>query len=459
MELSKTSALIQFKAENVFSFKEELFLSFQPEILSDELIVRVIPNVAAGSEKRNKPPHKLLPVLGILGANASGKSNALKALAHMRHLVNTSFLAPPDAVLPRPAFRGNDREDPTSFQVEFLQNGIKYEYGFSLNDEAILEEWAAFFPKGVRTQIFERTGMDVEPGRQFSKELSLIASTFLRKNALFLSTCAQVQSSATENMAVWFRDNLNFVPPQLHNLGANQSIELFKNPKTHDKMIALLKAADLGIVDIDIQPADPEQKKLARKLVEALIQAGAIVDNTSGEVPLENRIQDNDTVSFFHQFDNRLLRMQPNEESQGTTTWFGLIGWILDALSTGEVLLIDELDSSLHPLLVQEAIQLFQDPLVNTNFAQLIFNGHTLSILDMKRGELSLRRDQIFVADKGSSGSSTVYPLSDVAKFNDESLAKRYLQGYYGGLPSLKFSDVAVSAFFTSSVEAEVTKT
>ncbi len=455
MESQKSSALIAFKAENLFSFGEGLFLSFQPEIAPDDTIVRLIPNIGSGNEKRKKPPHVVLPVLGIMGANASGKTNALKALDLMRHLVTTSFLAPPDARLLRPAFRGSDPATPSLFLIEFLQSGIKFEYGFSFNDEEILDEWAAFYPKGVRTQIFERTGMDVVPGRQFAKELTVIASTFLRNNALFLSTCAQVQSKATEKMAEWFRDNLKFVPTQLHNLGANRSIELFKNPNSQGQMMSLVKAADLGIESMEIQPADPQERKQAQRLFEALIQVGAINDSNPGEVPLEKRIQGGETVKFFHQFDNRYLRMEPSEESQGTTTWFGLIGWILGALSSGEVLLIDELDSSLHPLLVQEAIQLFQDPLVNTNFAQLVFSGHTLSVMEAKRGELALRRDQILMADKGESGSSTIYPLSDVAKSNDESLGKRYLQGYYGGLPALKFRRLAISEYLRNVMDSE----
>jgi AAA15 family ATPase/GTPase len=143
------------------------------------------------------------------------------------------------------------------------------------------------------------------------------------------------------------------------------------------------------------------------------------------------------------------VRFNHDEESLGTVVWLGLAGPIIDALDEGSVLLADELDASLHPVLVQHLVQLFQDPESNPRRAQLLFNSHDADLLGDASGDRPLGRDQIWFTEKGDSGDTSVYPLSDMNPRRQEAIAKRYLEGRYGAIPIVAPGD------FLAAVHAE----
>lgn len=144
----------------------------------------------------------------------------------------------------------------------------------------------------------------------------------------------------------------------------------------------------------------------------------------------------NDLVRLHHAGVGGTVAIEPEHESQGTLVWVGLLGPMLDAIRTGSVLLVDELDGSLHPRLVQCFVRLFQNPKTNPWCAQLIFNAHDPTILG-DSGRRSLGRDQIWFTEKNADGATALYSLADFRPKGDEALGRRYLQGRYGGVPVL----------------------
>lgn len=138
----------------------------------------------------------------------------------------------------------------------------------------------------------------------------------------------------------------------------------------------------------------------------------------------------------LHRGDGRTVAFDPEDESQGTKAWIGLVGAVLDALACGTILLVDEIDASLHPHLVTCLVDLFQNPETNPRCAQLVFNAHDGNILGNQES-CALGRDQIWFTEKDEVGACRLYSLSDFRPRRDESIERGYLSGRYGAIPEL----------------------
>lgn len=389
----------------------------------------------------------LLPVAALYGANASGKSNLLGAAAFMRDAVMHSHrLWSPDGGVPREPFAwGTDALKPSLFEATFLLNGTRYAYGFVATDEEFVEEWLFAWPKGRKQIWFERDGMAFKFGEQLRGENKVVEEV-TRNNALFLSAAVQHRHRQLLPVYTWFRSLrtvalsnrrrgmwLELGPDRwianalARESGAKQQ-SLFgeedeaAGPGTlMDAYRALLSAADVGIVDVKIEDGDDDETP----------------GRGRGRRPRRPRI------FLRHKSTTGEAWLPLEEESQGTLTLFRMAPMVIDALFRGGVLIVDELEASLHPLLALHLIRQFNDPQTNRANAQLIFTTHDTNLLGTTLGEPALRRDQIWLTEKDEEGATTVYPLTDYKPRKAENLERGYLQGRYGAIPFLSQLNVA----------------
>ena len=405
--------LIEFRVENHRSLKAEQVLTMEAgRVDGDTTIPRTVPGYS-------KP---LLPVAALYGANASGKSNVLSGLAFMIAAVFESHRKwEPEEGVPRDPFAwGEARIAPSMYEATFLNHGIRYRYGFVASDERIEEEWLYAWPKGKQQTWFEREGQTFSFGDNLKGERRLIQEV-TRPNALFLSVAHQHAHEQLTAVASWFNqiESIHVSPVNLELLILDLMIGKPSQLKHDDGSIsqfvqefrAFLTRSDVGITDLKV-----------------------------GQYPSRNGTEggpDKTTFLLLHQgaVDGAWLPLE--SESKGTQALFEMGRPILSALRTGEVLLVDELEASLHPKLAIEIVKQFNNPLTNPKNAQLIFTTHDTNLLGNDAGEPVLRRDQVWLTEKDKEGATVLYPLTDYKPRKAENMERGYLQGRYGAIPYL----------------------
>ncbi|MGW5136116.1 AAA family ATPase [Streptomyces sp. NPDC004135] len=368
----------------------------------------------------------VLPAVGIFGANASGKSNVLDALRFMRRAVLESFADwGKRRGVPRQPFElaSEGQEETSLFEVDLLlgKRPVRYTYGFELSDDRVEAEWLHAYPSGRRQVWFDREADRPEdeggefrfPGNGLKGHKDVVVSS-TRPDALFLTAGATLNHPALSAVHRWFVDNLWLVTsggdvPHRTEWTRRRLTDRKNGAELRNRIGAMLAAADLGITGLTL---DPE----------------------SGEVQLLHRSADGTPrpLDFWDQ------------ESLGTHAWFAFLGPLFQVLEQGGVLLADELDSSLHPILAAEVIRLFQDEEANPRTAQLIFTTHDATLLGPSVVERPLDRDQVWIALKNATGESQLYPITAARKARrDDNLERRYLHGHYGGVPRLTSGEIA----------------
>jgi predicted ATPase len=419
----KGSMLLAFRAENVRSFRQELELSLLATRLTEKGVAREIPWREGGR------PIQVLPTAGIFGANASGKSNLLKAMSDMRAIVLSSFRNPPDRPLESfPFLLGADRgEAPITYEVDLVLEGVRHEYGFIIEAGVVSEEWARSYPRGRAVTLLRRVGGEVHLGHE-QRAKGRATEEILRPNALFLSTAAQTNHPQFLPLFRWFRRNLFYADVNSRSVRQAITAEMLEGDR-RTQVLSLLREADLGITDVKQLEVDPEREQMMRKIFDA------IWDGEPPEEVDDFEFRDFD-VGLVHRSGEREVELPEGDESRGTLVWFGLIGLIIEALREGSVLLADELEASLHPALVGALVDLFQSPRSNPNRAQLIFNSHEVLLMG-DTAERPLGRDQIWLTEKDEDGGSRLYSLAELAPRRGEAISRRYLAGRYGGVPIL----------------------
>lgn len=417
--------LLGFRAENARSFRDRVELEMLATRVADPEVVREI------AWRRNGKPVGVLPVAGIFGANGSGKSNLLRVMNDTRAFVLSSFrLGTPRSRLPTWPFRlGKDRgTSPSTYEVDLVIDGIRYEYGFRLDASHILAEWAHWWPRGRAAMLFNREGDKVElPSGQRAGARAALG--ILRSNALFLSTAAAASHQTFLPLFEWFQRNLLFA--EVNTRAARQALtaELLEHAAYQDQVLDLLREADLGITGAKKREMDPEVRE---RILRALSILHGEEEGSGGE---EEDFEFEDfEVSLLHESGGEEVELHPSEESRGTMVWFGMIGPVLEALRDGSVLLADELEASLHPHLVNVLVGLFQSKHSNPNRAQLIFNSHDVTLMGDSSSH-SLGRDQIWFTEKREDGSTRLYPLTNLDPRKGEAIERRYLAGRYGATP------------------------
>jgi len=369
---------------------------------------------------------RLLKSAGLYGANASGKSNYLKAMGFFRNFVLSSSKETQATEKIRvTSFRLSTitENEPCFFEAVFIQNNVRYKYGFQVDKEKVVREWLFSFPKNKETMLFVREQSNFKIGGSYKNEGSaLIDKT--RPNALFLSVVAQFNGAISTDIIKWFKkfrvisaiDSLRFAPV---------AIEGLKDPLFKEGVLNFMKAADLGIEDLLIEEIKTSIEEIP-DFLRNKIKDQNFVTNLKISTAHKKYDENNKYLSSV-QFD------LGSEESEGTKKFFGLSGPILDSMKNGYIVAIDELDSKLHPLLVQFIIKLFNSNYPNAKNSQLIFTSHGTSLLH--RG--LLRRDQIWFSEKNTFGATSLYSLSDYKVRKDASFEKDYMLGKYGATPYL----------------------
>ncbi|WP_419554011.1 AAA family ATPase [Candidatus Poriferisodalis sp.] len=396
--------------------------------MAEREFVRQIPWRDTGATVR------VLPTAGVFGANASGKSNVLEAMDDMRHHILHSFRSgEPGGNMPRWPFRLEEQSDvePSAYEVEFVLDGVMHEYGFIHNDERVIEEWAYHRPKGRAAMLFHREGDDVKFG-SVDKARSRAAQDLLRPNALLLSTAAAGGHPQLTPVRMWFARNMHFAHARSRAMRQAFTAQMLDDDRYRSAVLELLWAADLGVVDAKKQMPDPSLRDRLQRAVRIIVGAE---DEPSDGAGLD--LDELATVSLLHRGQDGNVEFQPNEESLGTLVWFGIIGPVLQSLESGSVLLVDELDASLHPDLVERLVRLYQDPQTNPALGQLVFNCHDPALMGDGTEDRLLGRDQIWFTEKLNDGSTRLYPLTDLGPRKNEAVTKRYLEGRYGARPIL----------------------
>lgn len=433
---SPPSALLSFSAGNVRSYRDEVQFSLLATRLAREGVARELHTASS------KAPTSVLPAAGLFGANASGKSTLLFAMADMRAIVANSFRGGTrsSGIYRRP-FALDDAYEviPSRFEVELILHGIHWQYGFEITDERVVGEYAYHYPKGRQALVFDRTDDEVTFGPPF-RPTGRRLLPLLRDNALLLSVAGAADDEQLAPLFNWFLRNLLLAQAANRGGRAARTAELVKDPDAKERVMALVRAADLGVCDIERASVDPE-------VAERLQRAIRIMQGEEGDPDASDddiNIVFSETVRLKHRGASGDVDLDPELESEGTMVWIGLIGPVLDAIDGGHVLLADELDASLHPHLVSTLVEMFQDQRLNTRCAQLILNAHDVNVLG-DSGQGILGRDQIWFTDKDHDGATVIFPLADFRPRRDEALARRYLHGRFGAVPVVDRGEIRAS--------------
>lgn len=439
--------LIEFSVENFRSIRDKQTLSLVASNYEKELPGNVIlvdlPGMAGVD---------LLKSAVLYGANASGKSNLLKAARFMqRYVVESATSRKPNEPTAAEPFRLDRTRPglPTKFEVAFVHRDVRYEYGFSLDAARVLEEWLLAYPKGRPQSWIERVydstsgKYSYDPCPSLKGQKSQLAQQ-TRPNALFLSVGAQLNNDQLGDVYDWFKDEFRFLDcaaTPTEDLTPFTASMLESESGLSERVVNLLRSADLGIVGVELErskvdPRDmgvpddmPEDLRIAfetfREKLSAHMGSETKRDDSDDMVRVRlawrHRTGDGDSHTVFHS----------EQESTGTLKYLALLGPWLDTLENGYTVFLDEAAALMHPLLTRQLVGMMNDPKQNSKGAQLVFTTHDVTLLD----QTLFRRDQIWFTEKGNDGATNLFPLSDFKVRKGEALLKGYLSGRYGGTP------------------------
>ena len=414
--------LINFTCENFFSFKEEKTLSMLTATPVKEFQDE---NVFQANR------YKLLKSAVIYGANASGKSNLLKAMIKMKNLViNSAKNSQKGEPLRINGFQlcASTLKAPSKFEIIFLIGNKKYRYGFEADNKEIKSEWLYFSTKIKEDPLFIREGEAIQVFNKFKDGRGLEERT--RENALFLSVCAQFNVEIAGDILEWFAD-FNIISGLEDKHFQRFSEDMFLNDADAKKMITeFIQKADIGIQDINIKRLKVTDDILPASMPKEMKQS-LQEKELSNISTIHNMYDNNGNVSGKALFDFE------SQESEGSKKYFRLSGPIIDTLKNGKILVIDELDARLHPILTAEIVRLFNSKETNPNNAQLIIATHDTNLLSAK----IFRRDQIWFTEKDYTEATDLYSLVEYKLAgrgkvrNDASFEKDYIRGRYGAIP------------------------
>ncbi|PTQ87175.1 AAA family ATPase [Agitococcus lubricus] len=413
--------LIEFRVKNFRSLRDEQVLSL---VASTDTTQQETHTFATGL----KAAPQILKSAVVYGANASGKSNLIKALQFLRSLViESATLQPHQTFEHLQTFKLNATSalEATEFELTFLFAGIRYQYAAALTPQRIIREqllvYKAFKPqRWFERQFDAQQGKDIYEFGSGLKGAKHVWEGATRANALFLSTAVQLNSEALRPIYDWFVHQL-IIFNEHSQLSPQHSVQMLKQDKSRLAIRDFLRAADMSISDIEVI-----SKQAMLHSIQFDLATGKR-EESIGEHTVEE-------VKFHHVTEQGQATFDLVDESNGTRNLLFLAGPVLDILAKGLTLVIDELDTSLHTLLVQALVRLFHRPDINLHGAQLIFTTHDTSLLDAYG---LFRRDQVWFMEKKPDQSSELYSLLDFSPRKNEAIERGYLQGRYGALPFL----------------------
>jgi AAA15 family ATPase/GTPase len=377
-------------------------------------------------------------VIGIFGPNASGKSNVLDALIYMRHLVRGSLRdSEPGSGIARSPFALDlsASEDPSLYVVDLLIDGVRYTYGFAINDERVVEEWLYSYPLRKKREVFHRRNDEYNYGEHSPQSMKQVAN-ITDSNVLFLSVAARSRQELVRPVYDWFMRVLVRNPRYIRM--SPRMLDSVDRLGLLNRITELLQAADTGIESAEIvEESDAEfSERTARQ-----------------KAPQGFASERRKEVLFKHRGESGTFPLTLREQSLGTQTLYEIGVDVFRAIDRGAVLIADELDSSLHPFLTAQLIRIFNDPAINTEGAQLVFSSHDTTLLGKIQGEDVLERDSIWFTEKDDHGATELFPLTSFKPRRDENRERRYLAGRYGAVPMI--SDSLFAAAVAARKEAE----
>lgn len=431
--------LIEFKFTNYRSFRDETVLSMEA--------------IGLGTYKsclipfRNK---RLLPAAAIYGKNGGGKSNVIRAFwLAVQFIRNAQRTQHENAPIPVQPFLLNDtsRDEPTSFEFIYTIADVKYVYGFSATKKEIFKEYLYYAPKGQLSMVFERDHQNFMFRDNSEKKRRQLISEAVGPNQLYFAIACTMNESACQKSMSWFRENIFFsrdytdIPSQL--------IEYSEKPDMLAAIKKYAENADVGIQDMNFEFRNEEIKDASNTgdipsgIVAALTQFAKALSDISNTSEIKLQRSEVNATSYHKGLKSdgseALFELQLADESDGTRKLMALAPAIERALECGGLLLVDELEKEMHPLMVEMIVSKFQSQSINPNHAQIIFTTHDTELLNMNL----LRKDQLYFADKSKKdGASELYSISELQTPTNENIRKGYLLGKYGGTPDIEIEEV-----------------
>lgn len=403
--------LINFSVKNFMSIREEIEFSMLSSSLKETLNIPKTAFTALNNDIN------VLPVAAIYGANASGKSNILAAMAFFRSFVLTSFGREnlQDKILVKAfALSTKTINEPSEFEITFSIGGKIYRYGFAASTEIIYEEWLFekdLKPRSREKELFYRDKDGLSYHHSLFKKGKTIKEQNLDKEDVLILTLAHQLNDETAKAAVLWFTNFNVIQGQSDQAyGEYSKSQLLKQTAIAEEMAKLVIFADTNI-----------------QMLQSINK-----DGVAEVATLHTIYNEEDEAVGMREF---LLNQQ---ESDGTKKLFNLSGPIFNSLDRGKVLIIDEMDAKLHPNLMEKLVLMFQDHAINYKGAQLIFATHNTNLLSSKL----LRRDQVWIVEKNQLGATRLYSIADYKTNkgkarNTEAIEQNYIDGKYGGVPFL----------------------
>ena len=406
--------LIEFSVENFMSFREEAVLSLVANASTEHEETHVVRTGLRGEESR------LLRSAVVYGANAAGKSNFLIALDLMRDIVVKSTQETEVLAIEPFRFDPACASKPTVFDITFVVDHVRFQYGFAATEQKIVREWLFSWPRGRVQTWFTRDEEAWKLGPKLSGDKDVWRRA-TRSDALFLSTAASLNSAQLLPVYRWFHHTLRTLPGT--RVSSSFSIKCCRSDRKSE-ILNFMNAADIAISDIQIFDRDITSDMLSDTMPEEVKEE--FIRSQAGK--WQDIVITHDTGYWPSS------ELDFGAESLGTQRLFFLSGPWIDTLENGYVLAIDELHDSLHPNLLRFLIDLFHHPDKNANGAQLIFSTHDTSILSQD----VFRRDQVWLCERNARQVSTLTPLTDYRpRKGHENLEKAYLSGRYGAVPVL----------------------
>ena len=422
--------LIQFSVTNFLSFRDETVLS-----LSTNKDNSHSENLLSFKNER------ILPSVAIYGANAAGKSNLHKALTAAIIMIRNSNNLQVDQPLMVTPFLldSKSRFDKTKFDFIYTYNDVKYEYGFVLDSNHVWEEYLYEYKSSKPSLIFERSKINKY---KFTTKTKSQLSQIVDKNTsnkLFLATATSWNSDLTRDAYMWFATMIDTYDSQ--NLEDLMYTEFDRHQNNNDSslntfMLHLLQKADINISNFNYESIKREVNQLPFELPPEL-------QGLMNPIPSAKKVLEQRRIVTSHQVvengEKKEYPLNYFDESNGTKRLFTYGPVLKNALENGRTIIIDEIDNALHPAMTKSLIEMFQNPNINKNNAQLIFNTHEISLLDLNL----FRRDQIYFVEKNNkTGVSDLYSLDEFSPRKSENIHKGYLQGRYGAMPFVNLEDI-----------------
>jgi len=407
--------LLEFRVRNYRSIRDEQALTLVASGDKELAATHLAPTGLKAA------PNALRSVV-VYGPNASGKSSLLRALDYLRAVVaeSATIIQPGQTYNVQPfKLDAASAQQPTEFEITFLLSGVRHQYAFSMTPQRIVSESLLVYRSSKPTQLFSRQHVE---GDRYDYEFSTYLTgprklwqESTRPNALFLSMAAQLNSEQLSPVFNWIVRNITFLPAGASVL-PDFTTALLATEQGRTSIREFLSAADISIADVQAVP----RKGMHAQWVMGASGLQASQEEREFMMPV-----------FEHSTPKGSAKFELHDESEGTQRLYGLIAPVLDCLRDGHVLVVDELDSSLHTLLVRRLITMFQTPELNPNGAQLIFSTHDTSLLD----HTLFRRDQIWFTEKDADQATCLYPLTDFSPRKQEAWERGYLAGRYGAVP------------------------